>query len=82
MTLWFIVGLIVWIVCVLFMLAIFKGGHRVRGHGYEQKLYSRYKVNPLRNVEDSIKKEVKKTTRTKRKPRTRRNHCLPISAHK
>ncbi len=54
MILWITVGLIVWILCVLFMLAIFKGGHRTRGHGYEQKLYSR--------------SEVKKTTRTKRNP--------------
>ena len=72
MVLWFIVGIIVWALCILFMLAIFKGGHRIRGHGYEQKLYSRYMVN-TQNIEDSIKKEVKKTTRT------RRNQCLPIS---
>ena len=75
MILWFIAGLIVWTLCVLFMLAIFKGGHRIRGHGYEQKLYSRSMVN-TQNIEDSIKKEVKKTTRT------RRNQCLPISTHK
>ncbi len=81
MILWFIVGSIVWILCVLLMLAIFKGGHRIRGHGYEQKLYSRSVVYP-QNIEDSIKKEVKKTTRTKRNPRTRRNQCLPIPAHK
>ncbi len=79
MTLWFIVGLIVWILCVLFFLVVFHEGHRIRGHGYEQKLYSRYMVKPLKNVEDSIKKEVKKTTRTKRNPRTRRNQCLSIS---
>jgi hypothetical protein len=42
------------------MLAIFKGGHRFRGRGYEQKLYSRSTVN-TQNIEDSIKKEVKKT---------------------
>jgi hypothetical protein len=59
------------------MLAVFKGGHRIRGHGYEQKLYSRYMVKPLKNVEDSIKKEVKKATRTKRNLRTRRNQHLP-----
>ncbi len=62
MTLWFIVGLIVWILCVLIMLAIIKGGHRIRGHGYEQKLYSRSKVN-TQNIKDSIKKEVKKESR-------------------
>ena len=38
MILWFIVGFIVWILCMLFMLAIFKGGHGIRGH--EQKLFS------------------------------------------
>ncbi len=73
MVLWFIVGFIVWILCILLMLAVFHGGHRNRGHGYEQKLYSRYMVRPLKNVEDSIKKEVKKTTIT------RKNQCLPIS---
>ncbi len=54
---WFIVGLIVWVVCVLFMLAIIKGGHRVRGHGYEQKLYLRRMVKN-QNIEGSIKKEI------------------------
>jgi hypothetical protein len=39
MILWFIVGLIVWTLCVLFILAIIKGGHKVRGNGYERKLY-------------------------------------------
>ena len=58
MILWFIVGFIVWILCVLFMLAIFKEGHRIRGHGYEQKLYFRSVVN-TQNIEDSIK-EVEK----------------------
>ncbi len=67
MILWFIVGLIVWILCVLLMLAIIKGGHRIRGHGYEQKLYFRSRVN-TQNIEDSKKKEVKKTTKTKRNP--------------
>ncbi len=82
MSLWFIVGFIVWVVCVLFMLAIVKGGHRVRGSGYEHKLYSRYKVKPLKNVEDLIKKEGKKTARTKRKPKTRRNQYQSIFVHK
>jgi hypothetical protein len=72
MVLWFILGLIVWILCVLFMLAVIKGGHRVRGNGYEQKLYFRSMVN-TQNIKNSIKKEMKKTTRTKR------NQCLPIS---
>ncbi len=51
---------------MLFMLAIIDGGHRIRGNGYEQKLYSR-RIN-TQNIEDSIKKEVKKTTKTKRDP--------------
>ena len=72
MVLWIIVGLIVWILCVLFMLAIIKGGHRVRGSGYEQKLHFRSMVN-TQNIKNSVKKEMKKATRTKR------NQCLPIS---
>ncbi len=72
MVLWFIVGLIVWILCVLFMLAIIKGGHRIRGNGYEQKLYFRGMVN-TQNIENSIEKEVKNTTGT------RRNRGLIIS---
>jgi len=55
MILWFVVGLIVWILCILFMLAIFKGGNITRG--YEQKQYLRYMVK-TRNVGDSVK-EVK-----------------------
>jgi hypothetical protein len=45
MILWFSVGFIVWISCVLFMLAIIKGGHRVRRNAYEQKLYLQSMVN-------------------------------------
>ena len=37
------------------MLAIIKGGHRLRGHGYEQKLYLR-SMDKSQKVEDSIKK--------------------------
>ncbi len=48
MSLWFIVGFIVWALCILFMLAVFHGGHRIRGHGYEQKQYSRSTVNTYR----------------------------------
>ncbi len=51
MVLWFILGLIVWILCVLFMLAVVKGGHRVRGSGYEQKLYFRSMVNTQNSEE-------------------------------
>ena len=72
MVLWFIVGLMVWILCVIFMLAIIKGGHRIRGNGYEQKLYLRGMVN-TQNIEDSIEKEVKKTANI------RRNQGLIIS---
>ena len=43
MILWFIVGFIVWALCILFMLAIFKGGSTTRG--YEQKLHYRNMVN-------------------------------------
>ena len=56
MILWFIVGFIVWALCILFMLAICHGGHRIRGHEYEPKPYFRYmentrKVrNPIRGV--------------------------------
>ncbi len=72
MVLWFILGLIAWILCVLFMLAIIKGGHRVRGSGYRQKQYFRSVVN-TQNIEDAIIKKVKKTAGT------RRNQSLPIS---
>ncbi len=56
MILWFVVGLIVWISCILFMLAIFKGGNITRGK--KQKPYFRYMVK-TRNVGDSVK-EVEK----------------------
>jgi hypothetical protein len=56
MILWIILGLIVWILCVLFSFSIIKGGHRVRGSGYERKLYFRSMVN-THNIEDSIKKK-------------------------
>ncbi len=45
MILWFIVGFIVWTLCILLMLAVFHGGQRIRVHGYERKLYFRYMVN-------------------------------------
>ncbi len=51
---WLIVGLIACILCLLFFLVVFHGGHRIRGNGYEQKLYFRYMVN-TQNVEDSIR---------------------------
>ena len=43
MILWFIVGFIVWALCMLFILAIFKGGSTT--HGYEQKLQYRNMKN-------------------------------------
>lgn len=48
MILWFIVGFIVWALCILFMLAIFKGGSTT--HGYEREAYFRYMVNTQRSV--------------------------------
>jgi hypothetical protein len=53
MIFWFIVGFIVWTLCILIMLAVFHGGHRVRGHGYEQKLYFRSMVH-TQNIFDEI----------------------------
>ncbi len=55
MILWFIVGFIVWALCILFMLAIFKGGNIARGK--RQKPYFRY-MGKTGNVGDSVK-EVK-----------------------
>jgi hypothetical protein len=56
MIIWFVVGLIVWILCILFMLAIFKGGNTTRGR--KQEPYFRY-VGKTGNVEDSVR-EVRK----------------------
>ncbi len=72
MVLWIIAGLIVWILCVSLMLVIIKGGHRVRGNIYEQRLHSRSMVR-TQNIKDSIKKGVKMAART------RRNQCPLIS---
>ncbi len=55
MVLWFIAGLIVWILCVLFMLVTIKGGHRIRGNVYERKLYFSGMAN-LQKIEGSKKK--------------------------
>lgn len=59
MILWFIVGFIVWALCILFMLAIFKGGNIVRGH--EQKQFLRYMGN-TQKVRNSIRGVTKETT--------------------
>jgi hypothetical protein len=48
MILWFIVGFIVWALCILFMLAIFKGGSTT--HGYELETHFRHMVNTQRSV--------------------------------
>jgi len=58
MILWFIVGFIVWALCILFMLAIFKGGNTT--HGYEQKLHYRNMVN-TQKVRNSIRGVTKGT---------------------
>ena len=58
MILWFIAGFIVWALCILFMLAIFKGGNIARG--YEQKQFLRY-MGKTGNVEDSIREVEKRT---------------------
>ncbi len=52
MVLWFIVGFIVWALCILFMLAIFKGGNIARGK--QQRPYFRY-MGKTGNVGDSVK---------------------------
>ena len=52
MIFWSLVGITGWILCVLFMLAIIKGGHRVRGH--ERRLYSRYTVKTQKKVMQPI----------------------------
>jgi hypothetical protein len=49
---WFVVGLIVWILCILFMLAILKGGNIARGR--KQKPCFRY-AEKTGNVEDSVR---------------------------
>lgn len=58
MVLWFIVGFTGWALCVLFMLAIFKGGNMIRG--YEQKLRFRYMEN-TRKVRNQIRGVTKGT---------------------
>ncbi len=45
---------------MLFMLAMFRGGHRVRGHGYEQKLYFRSMVNTYRRFGKKRSEEASK----------------------
>ncbi len=59
MILWFVVGFIVWILCILFMLAIFKGGNIARGK--KQKPYFR-DMGKTGNVGNSIRGVTKDTT--------------------
>ncbi len=56
MILWFIVGFIVWALCILFTLAILRGGNTT--HGYEQRLHYRYMEN-TRKVRNSIRRVTK-----------------------
>ncbi len=56
MILWFIVGSILWALCILLMLAVFHGGNRIRGNGYEQKLYFRSMVH-TQNIFDKKRSE-------------------------
>ena len=57
MILWFIVGFIVWAMCVLFMLAIIKGGNITSR--YEREAYYRYMENTrkVRNPIGGVTKE-------------------------
>ncbi len=61
MVLWCVVGFTVWILCVLFMLAVIKGGHRNCGHECEQRLcqkhgeYSKYQRFDVERSEEDYK---------------------------
>ncbi len=66
MILWFTVGFFVWLSCVLLMLAIIKGGHRVRGSEYEQKLYHISMINTKNRKKESKKKGEEKTNKDRR----------------
>jgi hypothetical protein len=59
--LWFIVGIIVWILCGLFMLAILKGVYGKSKYMAINKNNIRSMVD-IQNIEGSTKKEVKKET--------------------
>ena len=62
MIIWLSGGFIAWISCVLFMLAIIRGGHRVRGNAYEQKLYLQSMPNTQNRKEEGKRKGTEKTT--------------------
>ncbi len=61
MVLWILGGFTVWILCVLFMLAVIKGGHRVRGNVYEQQLYFHSMINTKKRDKEGKKKSEWKT---------------------
>ena len=56
MILWLSVGFVAWILFMLFMLAIIKRGHRVRGNVYEQKLYFQSMINTQNRKKEGKKK--------------------------
>ncbi len=66
MILWFTVGFFVWLSCVLLMLAIIKGGHRVRASEYEQKLNYISMINTKNRKKESKKKGEEKTNKDRR----------------
>ena len=61
MIIWLSGGFIAWISCVLFMLAIIKGGHRVRGNVYEHKLYLQSMINTQNREKEGKNKGAVKT---------------------
>lgn len=74
MTFWIIAGSIawIWILCVSFMLAIFKGGHTVRGgNRYERELYYRHMAK-MQKFNDFTKGK-------KRAARVINEHIMPVS---
>ena len=65
MVLWLIVGFIVWILCVLFMLAFFKVGYGTDNYMDIYKNNIKSMAN-TQKIEDSLKKDEKKATRIKK----------------
>ena len=63
MIFWITISLILWILCVLCMTLFFKGAKIIRG--YEKEAYFQKLVN-TQNIENSTKKEMKKTTKSKK----------------
>ncbi len=52
MIFWSLVGAIGWTFCVLFMLAIIKGGHMTRSN--ERRRYSRHTANTQKKMKRSL----------------------------